>query len=403
MAENIVGPVVRGKNCFGREEIIKIIWEKLKNGHVLLSAPRRFGKTSIMYRLIDNPIPDFRIIHADLEHMTSPTQLLEELFIRLVKDSKLSGFLHDISVIPSRIWSIIKQNVSEVELYKIRIELRESMGSAWQEIGTDLFNKIRQSKEIVLFVLDEFPMMIDRMSLNAEHREEAKTLLRWLRMIRTNPESNKVRFMVAGSIGIEHVLNRIGEIASINDFEKIQVGPFTNKNADDFLQLLSARHRLPLSNLGRKKIINIIGTPVPFFLQILFSELYKSYHLEGEKITPQKIEKLYHERVLGVECKSYFDHYYGRLREYYSSTEERAAKKILRTLAVESSLKRDICGEIYSKETGADAHDDEFTRLMTNLENDFYIQYDEAQAGYVFSSKLLRDWWLRHYALSFQS
>jgi AAA+ ATPase superfamily predicted ATPase len=403
MAENIVGPVARGENCFGREEIVKIIWEKLKNGHVLLAAPRRFGKTSIMYRLIDDPRPDFRIIHADLEHMTTPTQLLEELFIRLAKDSKLGGLLHDISVIPSRIWSTVKQNISEVELYKVRLELRESVGTAWQEIGTDLFNKIRQSKEIVLFILDEFPMMIDRMSHSSEHREDAITLLRWLRMIRMNPESNKVRFLVAGSIGIEHVLNRIGEIASINDFEKIQVGPFTSKDADDFLQKLSAKHRLPLSNQGRKKIIDIIGTPVPFFIQILFSELYKSSHLEGEKITPQKIEILYHERVLGVECKSYFDHYYGRLRDYYLPTEERAAKKILRTLAIESTLKRDMCREIYSKETGPNADDDEFIRLMTNLENDFYLQYDGAKAGYVFSSKLLRDWWLRHYALTFQS
>jgi hypothetical protein len=246
-------------------------------------------------------------------------------------------------------------------------------------------------------------MMIDRMSRSGEHREDAITLLRWLRMIRLNPESNKVRFLVAGSIGIEHVLNRIGEIASINDFEKIQVGPFTEKNADEFLQKLSGKYRLPLSGQARKTIIDLIGTPVPFFLQILFSELHKSFRLEGEKITPGKIKQIYHERVLGVECKSYFDHYYGRLRDYYSPREEQAAKKILRTIAVEGNLKRDICREIYSQETGAGANDDEFIRLMTNLENDFYLQYNEEHAGYVFSCKLLRDWWLRHYALSPQA
>jgi uncharacterized protein len=103
---------------------------------------------------------------------------------------------------------------------------------------------------------------------------------------------------------------------------------------------------------------------------------------------------------LGVECKSYFDHYYGRLRDYYQPKEEKAAKKILRTLAVESELKRGLCCEIYLQEIGPAADDDEFTRLMTNLENDFYLQYDAEHAGYVFSCKLLRDWWLRHYALS---
>ena len=402
MVENIVGPVARGENCYAREGIVKLIWEKLKNGHLLLAAPRRFGKTSIMYRLIDNPRSDFRIIHADLEHMTTPAQLLEELFIQLAKDSKLGSLLYNISAIPSRIWSSVKQNISEVELYKIRLELRETVGASWQDMGSDLFKKIQQSKEIIVFVLDEFPMMIDRMTRMSEHREDAITLLRWLRMIRLNPESNKVRFLIAGSIGIEHVLNRIEEISSINDFEKIQVGPFTTKTADEFLRKLSQKHRLPLSDQGRKKIIDIVGTPVPFFLQILFSELYKSSRLDGEKITPKRIEKLYHEKVLGVECKSYFDHYYGRLRDYYSLKEERAAKNILRTLATESTLKRDICKEIYCREIGVGANDDEFMRLMTNLENDFYLQYDNTLTGYVFSCKLLRDWWLRHYALSSQ-
>jgi hypothetical protein len=145
MAENIVGPVVRGENCYGRQEKIRIIWDKLKTGNVLLAAPRRFGKTSIMYRLIDDPQPDFRIIHADLEHMTAPAQLLEELFMQLAKDSKLRGLLNDISTIPGRIWETVKQNISEVELYKVRLELRQSVGAAWQDIGSDLFKKIQQS------------------------------------------------------------------------------------------------------------------------------------------------------------------------------------------------------------------------------------------------------------------
>jgi len=55
MITNLVGPPVRGTNFYGREAFANLASDKLKAGHVLLAAPRRFGKTSVMYRLMDNP------------------------------------------------------------------------------------------------------------------------------------------------------------------------------------------------------------------------------------------------------------------------------------------------------------------------------------------------------------
>jgi hypothetical protein len=36
---------------------------------------------------------------------------------------------------------------------------------------------------------------------------------------------------------------------------------------------------------------------------------------------------------------------------------------------------------------------------MANLENDFYVGFNNGQSAYHFSCKLLRDWWLRHYGM----
>jgi AAA+ ATPase superfamily predicted ATPase len=67
MPQNILGSVVRNNDFFGREGIVTQIWDKLAKGSVLLAAPRRFGKTSLMYRLIDNPKPEYKLIHLDAE------------------------------------------------------------------------------------------------------------------------------------------------------------------------------------------------------------------------------------------------------------------------------------------------------------------------------------------------
>ena len=65
MVENRVGPPVRGKDFYGRAKFVDLVAAKLKAGHVLLAAPRRFGKTSVMYNLMDQPRWDYQVVHAD--------------------------------------------------------------------------------------------------------------------------------------------------------------------------------------------------------------------------------------------------------------------------------------------------------------------------------------------------
>jgi hypothetical protein len=258
---------------------------------------------------------------------------------------------------------------------------------------------VEQSLETIIFILDEFPMMIDRMARSATHRQEAITLLRWLRALRQRPENSRVRFLIAGSIGIDQVLNQLGEIKSINDFEVMRLEPFPPKVADAFLKELGDSASLPLATAIRRKMMDLVGTLVPFFLQILFSEIHKAHTLDGEPITPRKVERIYRDKVLGVDCKTYFDHYYSRLRDYYQPNEEKALKRILRELAVAGTLSRDVCWQFFRDIIGQGANIEDFNRLMTDLENDFYIRFECEAQRYEFACKLLRDWWLRHYGM----
>lgn len=398
MTENRIGPPVRGKEFYGRDKFVKLVSDQLRNGHVLLAAPRRFGKTSVMFRLIDDPKWDYRIVHADLEHLTDPAVFISELIVKLAKDGKLAKALSTLKSLPSGIWESFKSNFEEIELYDFKVKIREQISARWQDSGEELFQKIAESKTTIVFFLDEFPMMIDRMARTGK-REEAISLLRWLRSIRNQPHNHNLRFLIAGSIGIDRVLNELGEIASINDFEQIRLEPFSAKVATAFLQELSQSHSIPLTTPSIRKILALLGTPVPYFLQIMFSEIYKTYVQDDEPITPKKIEQIYRNKILGVNCKTYFDHYYGRLREYYPPHEEKAIKRILRELAVVDAMTRDACFQFYQSQVGQSSDVDSFNRLMSDLEQDFYIAFDAEARQYKFACKMLRDWWLRHYGM----
>jgi hypothetical protein len=354
-----------------------------------------------MYGLIDRPQWDYKIVHADLQHLTEPSELITLLVFQLAKadDGHLSKIAYSLSYFPKRFWSGFIKRFQELELLKIKIRLRDDLRPRWQEAGEELFKRVAESESTIIFILDELPMMIDRMAQSEAHREDAKTLLRWMRALRLSPNTKKARFLIAGSIGIGRVLNELGEISAINDFEQLRLEPFSKKVATRFLEKLAGSHNVPLSQPCKRKVLELIGPPIPYFIQIIFSEVAKAYAQDLELITPKKIERIYRNKVLGVDCVTYFDHYYGRLRDYYQPHEERAAKHILRELAMTGSLTRDTCSQFYKREVGDRKSADGFNRLMTDLENDFYIHFDSDANRFEFACKLLRDWWLRHYGM----
>jgi hypothetical protein len=400
MVENRVGPPVRGKDFYGRTRFVDLVATKLQAGHVLLAAPRRFGKTSVMYNLIDQPRWDYQVVHADLEHFIEPSELITKLIEQLASDSKFAKFLEGLSYLPKQLWSAFRNNVEEIELYEARLKFKEQIRPRWQESGEELFKRVATFPIALIVILDEFPMMIDRMARSDAYRVEAQTLLRWLRALRLGPQNRNVHFLIAGSIGIGRILNQLGEIKSINDFEQMRLEPFTPSVATSFLEQLAQSSDLSLAPACIAKMLALLGTPVPYFLQILFSEVAKVHALDGDEILPETIERIYHDKVLGVDCKTYFDHYYGRLRDYYDVSEEKAAKRILHELAVVGAMTRDACWQFYQEQMGRGADSDAFNLLMTDLENDFYIRFEVDTHRYHFACKLLRDWWLRHYGMT---
>jgi len=398
MVKSVVGAPVRGNDFYGRDRFVELVWRELDKGSVLLAAPRRFGKTSVMYRLIDQPRLNYKIIHMDLEHLSHPVDLILELMVRLNADSGLTKILEKVTSVAKEIWSGLRDTVDEVEAFDLKIKLREQVQPNWEAVGREVFKQVSQSPHRILLILDEFPMMIDRMTRLEDRTDEARALLRWLRALRQSPETENLRFLIAGSIGIDSVLNSIGEISTINDFQQIRLEPFTPEVADQFLQDLAKSEPLTLSDESREKILELVGIYVPYFLQILFSETSKTELLTGKPVTPELIAKIYQDKVLGMGCKTYFDHYYGRLRDYYRPQEEKAVKKLLRELARVGKMTPDACFALYRGETATEFDQDDFQLTLTHLENDFYICYDHETQMYTFSCKLLRDWWLRHYA-----
>ncbi len=79
MPELVIGTPPRGEDFFGQENLIEKIWSHLEKDNVLLVAPRRFGKTGAMYRLLDYPRDEYIPIYINVEYTSSAADFMIEL------------------------------------------------------------------------------------------------------------------------------------------------------------------------------------------------------------------------------------------------------------------------------------------------------------------------------------
>ncbi len=398
MTRNIrieIGPPVRGEEFWDRELEIEQIWQSLETSSILLTAPRRFGKTSLMLRLLDQHPQGWQVFYFDTEWITQPEDFIAEIVIQLLRQNKLRQFA---SKLKQSLGDMVDR-FEEIGFSEFKISLREKLAPRWQETGRELIEQLEKLEIKTIFIVDELPLMLQR--IHREEKEAAHELLAWLRSLRQNPNLHeKVRWVIGGSIGIEHVLRQIGAgTKEINDLRRIPVREFSQESAREFIKALlggEGVRRIPRKILD--KFLEAIDIPIPYFIQILVRESLNEMNHQGKRtLSEEMIEQAYQNGLLASYNRTYFEHYYERLRDYYSPEMASIAKALLTEIARRGSLtKQELWTEFQAHMQGR-GDEDTFSYLLSDLENDFYLVSESGQLR--FATKVLRDWWLRYHTI----
>lgn len=249
MVHLTVGSPVKGEDFYGRDELIELIWKRLEKNDLLLAAPRRFGKTSIMLNLRDNPRRNWRVFLLDTEWIKDPVEFIAELAAELSKESKLREFL-------KKVWRGLRDTIDEVSLAEFKIKLKQDISDKWRERGREVFKIVEGINQEFLFVVDEFPLMVKKMM--DRDKELTIDFLEWYRALRQGPNSLKnSHFIIGGSIGIERLINKLEAAYTINDLEQIKVGPFSKDMATNFIIELFRAESHKVDHLMADKILEL--------------------------------------------------------------------------------------------------------------------------------------------------
>ena len=389
-----VGSPATGDDFVDRERETAFILSTIKNDHVMLVAPRRFGKTSIM-RKIERDLASKHqsCVFLEVENVNSPGEFITDLITALVECEGATPRAR-ISSALGKAFALVQENIDEIETpafrAKLRSRLRAEFSDDWHEKAKKVDEIFAGLTEPVCIILDEFPVAIQNME-----EEDARKFLQWFRRLRQ--VSPGARFIVGGSVSIDHVVYPIGGTPVINDFRRVTIGGFSGDVALSVVERIFGEEGWDYSPEIGRAVLDCVGEPyIPYFLMIVLSGLKEEVDISGGVPSPALVERVYNRRILGSEGRHYFEHYSRRLQTTYSGQEAKAARAILSRVSVAGSLPVGIAYDIFRQSTASES-EDAFLALLAQLNHDFYVN-SEHSGELRFYSKMLRDWWRIYHA-----
>jgi uncharacterized protein len=393
-----LGNKAEGADFFDRKTEREALWRHLEGNHVVVSGPRRLGKTSVLQRLAEEaPARGLLGRLVDLEGLDTPAA-----FIRA-----LDGAFPDATVSGHTRGAAGAMGGWLARLRKIDVKLPGGMGGGiglqdppdadWAGDAARLQQRLTAAP--VLLLLDEVSVFLEK----ALARDAADTvrLLAWLRAWRQ--QSGLVcRFVFSGSIGLNALLDRHGLVTYFNDCFDFRLGPFTEPAALQMLATECAREGWTATEETLRHLCARVGWLSPFYLNLLLdSAIAAARDRRQETGDPeQRVQESDiddgFDRLLAV--RSRFIHWYRRLQRDLDPADLPLALRVLAAVAkpADGLTRRQILARLAKLEPDPDRRAARLDAVMIVLEEDGYLS--PADDRIRFPSFILREYWRRNHA-----
>jgi len=380
------GNPVRGDNFFKRENLIENIWEIIESeSNIMLVAPRRVGKTSLMFYLMDNPKDNYHFIFLDTESVNNENEFFKKLLSKLLTSDFIKG--------RDKVLSFIKEHSPGIKkIGKDGVEFDSGKEFNYLNEFLNIVEKIELGDQKLIVLLDEFSQTVE----NIKNDENERNAIRFLQINRElrqeNLKDKHIRFIYSGSIGLENIVKSINASKTINDLTPIKIKPLTTSKATGFVKMLLKNVDFTLKNSLIDFILKKIEWLIPFYIQLIIQaikDIYKEEELTG--INVNIIEKAFDEMITQ---QNYFENWHSRLKTLFKVDEYNFAKELLNKISESKTITSNEILDIASKYN----LEDQYKEIIGSLVYDGYINNNEDIKIYRFNSPILRMWWWKYVA-----
>lgn len=400
-----VGAPAEGDDFFDRVVERAQLWRVLPSNHVVLSAPRRLGKTSLLKKLVQEAADHGLLArYVDLQSVTDAGQLIEAME-RQFPEETVKAHVKRAAVAVKAWFSGIERIKVELPVASGSFEIETRDGGeqvSWQREARRL--QARLSPEPVFIVLDEFSVFLARL---LEHdAAQAVELLAWLRAWRQQT-AICCRILLSGSISLNALLERHGLQTETNDCFDFKLKAFAPDDAVDMLLHFSQREGWCLAVAEAQALSDRAGWLSPYYLMLLLEHSIQAAMARlrqgvpcGQPLTAIDVDQAF-DQLIGQ--RSVFVHWYRRLDDVLTPGQDvEFARRVLARLSrtvkgiTQSTLMEDTPvaqrGHQEVSQTTLAAR----ARVLLLLEEHGYVVSEGQRV--LFQSPLLRQYWKKNHA-----
>ena len=291
------------------------LWRALRTRHVVLTAPRRTGKTSVMDHLRDNPENGVSVVSINAQDLTHPADFFQGLLDALhdahpdfVRDQLATG------------WELVGNvlgKIDEIGVGGFKLALRQSdpdWRENWRQHGDTFLTQARKTRVPIVFIVDELPDML--LNLSRENEALLREFLAWFRTQRLNPAParDSIRWLVGGSVNLAGTLDALGLVDLINDLEDIRLPPLTGDDIEAFVQDMLSGRCVRFEKDVAQRLIARLGRPIPLFMQMAIQDLYRLWKNEQRKIISADVDTIFDALIVSSGARTRLQHFYSRIR-----------------------------------------------------------------------------------------
>jgi uncharacterized protein len=376
----IIGSTATGDFFFPRPQIESNIWEEISKGnHVLLAAPRRVGKTSVMVSMLKNCPSNTQCVFKNIQGVQSEEQFYKQFFESIIeclnKFQKGMGWLKN--------W-VKHLNIEEITLEGVKFGDKKNINYV-EEIN-NILPKLSQNEAKIIILLDELPEVLNNLYKKGQV-EAAKSILDNLRMWRQNIQlRGKFHLVLAGSVGIHHIVKTIeGRTADINDFNIVDFDALTDDEAVDYIEWATKDATIKYEGELKSYFLSKINYFIPYFMNLMLDEVNKQARkIRNPTITRLDIDAAF-DKV--VKNSDHFNDWKSRIFDYYPAIEADFLNEVLIFIAHRNKIDK---RQVYNL---AIKHNlkNKYMALVQGLENDGYIT--EQGDVHIYISPFLKAFW----------
>ena len=377
------------KAIIGRDKEIEWMWRILADQSVVLASLRRIGKTSVLKKMARQPRKSWQAVYYPVQGKVSVEEFVQGLYSTLIEEEVIEARTRRVLDFYEKFFA--GQTIKGFELPELKRH--------WKDILTRILEAIAEKKKKVVIMLDEFPWMLYQLVTKHKRESQAMELLDIMRTLRERLESeSNIRFVFCGSIGFNILLNYLVRQHDYlgnptNNMYTQILEEMTPKDALTLCKHLGEIHKIKDSKPSAFNHIVRETQRLPFYIDLIFTELAKQGHKTASK--PQ-VDKIVKNIVLDVSGNGHFDHFRERVDSYYLEGQKELAYAILKWMSTqEKAVSRQELFKVLQHIHPV--KEDSLAQTLKDLTRDLYIVMDD-DLKYSFRYHLLQRWWRVHYA-----